>query len=92
VEEAMASHLPVISSDSAGDIRSRLPEGVAGYVVATRDAALLGDRMAGLAKDPKLRAQMGKAAASIVATKSHEAYAEDFERFVERVLSMPRVG
>ncbi len=92
VEEAMASHLPVISSDSAGDIRSRLPEGVAGHVVPTRDAVLLGDRMAGLAKDPQRRAQMAEAAASIAAAKSHEAYAEDFERFVEGVLSMPRVG
>jgi glycosyltransferase involved in cell wall biosynthesis len=92
VEEAMASHLPVISSDWAGDIRSRLPEDVAGHVVPSRDAGLLGDRMAGLAKDPQRRARMGEAAASLVAAKSHEGYAEDFERFVERVLAMPRAG
>jgi glycosyltransferase involved in cell wall biosynthesis len=92
VEEAMASHLPVISSNSAGDIQTRLPEGVAGHVVPTRDAVSLRERMADLAKDPKLRAQMGEAAASIVAAKGHEGYAEDFERFVEGVLHMPRVG
>ena len=92
VEEAMASHLPVISSDSAGDIRCRLLEGVAGHVVPNRDAGLLADRMAALAKDPQRRARMGEAAASLVAAKSHEGYAEDFERFVERVLAMPRAG
>lgn len=92
VEEAMASHLPVISSDSAGDIRSRLPEGVAGHVVPTQDAEALGDRMASLAKEPKRRAKMGEAAAATAAARSHEVYAEDFDRFVEGVLSMPRVG
>lgn len=92
VEEAMASHLPVISSDSAGDIRSRLPDDVAGYVVPTQDAVALGDRMATLANEPQLRAKMGGAAAATAATRSHEVYAEDFERFVEGVLAMPRVG
>jgi glycosyltransferase involved in cell wall biosynthesis len=92
VEEAMASHLPVISSDAAGDVRSRLADGTAGFVVPAADRAALTARMAELAADPGRRASMGEAAAQLAATRNHSGYAEDFERFVEGVLSMPRVG
>ena len=56
VEEAMASGLPVISSEAAGDIKLRAPEGVAGYVVPQSCPEVLADRMlhdrAGFRRNP----------------------------------------
>jgi glycosyltransferase involved in cell wall biosynthesis len=89
VEEAMASHLPVISSRSAGDITLRVPEGEAGFVVPPAAVAPMRDRMLTLAKDEQLRRRMGETAFELARTKGHVRYAEDFERFVDRVLSSP---
>lgn len=90
VEEAMASGLPVISSEAAGDIRLRVPEGVAGFVVPPANPQLLADRMRIIALDPSGTRTMGEAAAVIASARAHDRYADDFERFVERVLTMPR--
>jgi glycosyltransferase involved in cell wall biosynthesis len=90
VEEAMASGLPVISSEAAGDIRLRVPDGVAGFVVPPADSELLADRMRMIALDPSAARQMGEAAAAIASARGHDRYADDFERFVEQVLTMPR--
>jgi glycosyltransferase involved in cell wall biosynthesis len=92
VEEAMASGLPVISSEAAGDIRLRVPEGVAGFVVPPANPELLADRMRMIAMDPGASRRMGAAAAAIASARGHDRYADDFERFVERVLAMPRAG
>ena len=64
VEEAMASHLPVISCSPAGDIQSRVPDGVAGHVVPIQCAVLLGNRMANPAKDHMLRSNSSWSAAA----------------------------
>lgn len=92
VEEAMVSHLPVISTSAAGDIRLRVPEGEAGYVVPPTDAAAMADRMLLLARDAELRRRLADRAAVIAAGKNHDHYARDFERFVDGVLSSPPVG
>jgi len=92
IEEAMVSGLPVIAFDSAGDIRQRVPEGVAGHVVPTADTRLLAERMMALARDPSARAGMGAAAREIASLKTHDRYAEDFERFVEGVMASPGPG
>jgi glycosyltransferase involved in cell wall biosynthesis len=92
VEEAMASGLPVISSEAAGDIRLRVPDGVAGFVVRPADPELLADRMRRIAMDPGATRRMGEAAVEIASARGHDRYADDFERFVERVLMMPRAG
>jgi glycosyltransferase involved in cell wall biosynthesis len=89
VEEAMVSHLPVISTSSAGDIRLRVPDGEAGFVVPPCDSAALAARMAGLARDPALRTRMASAAFERARAQDHDHYARDFERFVDRVLSSP---
>ena len=65
VEEAMAAGLPVISTSAAGDIRARVPEGVAGYVVPPADPDALATRMIELARTPDLRAAMGDAGQQI---------------------------
>ena len=90
VEEAMASGLPVISSEAASDIALRVPEGVAGFVVPPGDPIVLADRMRMIAVDPGSTRRMGEAAAAIAGTRGHDRYADDFERFVERVLTLPR--
>jgi glycosyltransferase involved in cell wall biosynthesis len=92
IEEAMASHLPVITTTAVGDIELRLPDGDAGFIVSPADPAALADRMSRLALDPALRDSMGSRGAELVSARTHEKYAEDFERFVEAVLIAPRRG
>jgi glycosyltransferase involved in cell wall biosynthesis len=90
VEEAMSAGLPVIASASAGDIRLRLPEGEAGWVVPPADPDALRGRMAVLAADRELRVRLGKRARELVRERSHERYAQDFEAFVAATLARPR--
>jgi glycosyltransferase involved in cell wall biosynthesis len=90
IEEAMASHRPVVTTTAAGDVGRRLPDGEAGFIVAPADPAALADRMTILAGDPSLREQMGATGDGLVSGRTHERYAEDFERFVEAVLRAPR--
>jgi glycosyltransferase involved in cell wall biosynthesis len=90
VEEAMAAGLPVISTSAAGDIRRRLPEGIAGHIVPPANADAFADRMLDLARAPRRRAAMAQAGAHIADQYVTEAYAEDFERFVQGTLALPR--
>ena len=60
VDEAMACSLPVISTTTAGEIGSRLADGIDGYLVPPRDSSALFRRMAALAGDPGLRLRMGR--------------------------------
>jgi glycosyltransferase involved in cell wall biosynthesis len=90
IEEAMASRLPVITTTAAGDIERRLPDGRAGFIVAPADPDGLADRMIRLARESALRARMGSLGDDLVSARTHERYAEDFERFVEAVLKAPR--
>ena len=89
VEEAMAAGLPVICSAAAGDIALRLPHGEAGYVVPPGAPAELRERMAALVADAPLRARMGARAHELARERDHARYAEDFEAFVEHVLTAP---
>lgn len=90
VEEAMAAGLAVISTSAAGDIRSRVPAGHAGLVVEPGRPAMLADAMTKLACSPELRAQFARSAAELAEQRSHERYAEDFERFAFAVLATER--
>jgi len=89
VEEAMAAGLPVICTETAGDIRHRLPHGRAGYIVPAADPGALAARMEELALDPAKRACFGDTARRAVAPRTHERWAGDFERFVAAVLAAP---
>jgi len=92
VDEAMACSLPVISTSAAGEIGDRIEHGVNGYIVPPENSAALLDRMERLARDPELRARMGEASARKIGGHTPERWAEDFERAVERILSMPEPG
>lgn len=85
VDEAMACSLPVISTSSAGEIYSRIVEGMNGYVVSPEDSGALADRMLDLALDARLRTGMGAVSAKIVARHTPAQWAEDFERIVQSV-------
>ena len=89
VEEAMAAGLPVIVSDAAGDIRHRVPDGVAGYIFSVGSAVELHESMAKLAIDPVSRKAMADRAVERVRSKSAEGYAADFEAFATQSMRCP---
>lgn len=87
VEEALAASLPVIVSDAAGDIRTRVPESV-GRVFPVGDAAALAQAIEALA-GASLRDQLARQAPGWVAWKNDERYAEDLARFAREVMARP---
>jgi len=89
VEEAMAAGLPVISTENAGDIRTRVLEGETGFVVPAFDVHALSDKMGVLALDEELRREMGIQAIESARRFSVDNYASDFAEFVEGLLSQP---
>src|SRR5262249_1315641 len=58
--EAMASGLPVVSTDHAG-IPEAVVDGTSGYIVSEGDTRAMAERILALAGDPDLRARMGLA-------------------------------
>ncbi|HEY2574705.1 MAG TPA: glycosyltransferase family 4 protein [Streptosporangiaceae bacterium] len=88
VEEALAAGLPVIVSDAAGDIRTRVPASV-GRVVPAGDVTALCRAMQSLA-DPASRAPMAARAPGWVTGKNDERYAEDLARFVQGLTTRSR--
>jgi len=87
VDEAMACGLPVISTSAAGEIRSRVEDGVTGFVVPPRSSAALAERMATLTSDPDLARNMGLRGFKKISTQTPDMWAEHFERAVEGIMS-----
>jgi glycosyltransferase involved in cell wall biosynthesis len=90
VEEAMSAGVPVIASDSAGDIRLRIEDGESGFVVPTGDSSALADRMIQVASDEHLRQRLRAAGLETAAQLRHLVYGEDFVAFAQKILDMPR--
>jgi glycosyltransferase involved in cell wall biosynthesis len=88
VDEAMAAGLPVISTTAAGEIRQRIRNRENGFLVKPGCADELGARMLTLAHDRDLRRRLGMAAASHVAGRTPELWAEAFEQAATKILSM----
>jgi glycosyltransferase involved in cell wall biosynthesis len=86
VDEAMACSLPVISTTSAGEIRSRIEEGVNGILVPAKSTAALADAMRRLATDAALRAAMGRESFRRIEGSTPERWAADFRATVDHVL------
>ena len=61
VLEAMASRLPIMTTDCGG-MNEAVTDGVEGFVVPVRDITAMADRLERLARDPELRNTMGLAA------------------------------
>jgi glycosyltransferase involved in cell wall biosynthesis len=87
VQEAMASSLPVISSENAGDVRERVVEGKTGFVVKAASAEALLGPMRTLAVNPELRSAMGAAGYERIRSRTVEWWAGEFEKMVEAVIS-----
>jgi glycosyltransferase involved in cell wall biosynthesis len=92
VEEAMSCGLPVISTSAAGEIGDRVREGQNGFIVPPADSAALLARMEVLTSDSHLRKRLARTAAETVAGKTSNRWAEEFERVVAEVLSLPPAG
>jgi glycosyltransferase involved in cell wall biosynthesis len=65
VLEAMASGLPVVTTDCGG-MREAVTDGQEGFVVPVRDVAAMSAALAVLARDAGLRQRMGRAARATV--------------------------
>ncbi len=89
VEEAMAAGLPVISTENAGDIRSRIRNGETGFVVPPFDPDALAFAMRTLAGDAALRSTMSRSAMQVAEGYAMDRYADDFDRFISGILAMP---
>ena len=90
VDEAMACALPIISTSAAGEIRERVEDGVNGYIVPPGDSNALSGAMEKLARDKELRKRMGMISAQKIAGNTPERWAEDFEKAIDSILTLPR--
>lgn len=89
VDEAMACGLPVVCTTAAGEIRTRIRDGVDGLLVPPGDAEALASGIRLLLGDPALRRCMGKRARETARKRTAELWATQFEHLVERVLGWP---
>ena len=92
VDEAMAAGLPVLSTTSAGEIRTRVIEGETGWLVPAQDPDELARAMASVAHDPVSAQQMGRTALERMAGLGPGRWADEFEDAVLRILASPRSG
>jgi glycosyltransferase involved in cell wall biosynthesis len=67
LNEAMASGLPVVSSDRSGSIGDIVQHGDNGFVFAAGDVQTLARHLDALAGDPELRARMARRSREIIA-------------------------
>ena len=89
VEEAMAAGLPVIASDAAGDIRTRVQDDVTGYVYPAGSVGELANLMLRVGASDADRKRLSAAAYERVQTLGVDRYAEEFAAFVDGVLHLP---
>jgi len=88
--EAQAMGLPVVCSDADG-LRENVADGETGFVVSRRDAALLAERLATLARDGELRTRLGRGA-RLRATTAFDAaqQLDSFEGLYQELLATPQ--
>ncbi len=87
VDEAMASTLPIISTNAAGEIVDRVEEGVNGYIVPSENAQALAEKMLYLANNQELCKRMGRVSEEKIAGQTPEQWAEDFEEIVRDLIT-----
>ena len=87
VNEAAASELPLVLSDSVGAAHDLLVDGVNGFLVPSSDVAATTAALAKLASDPDLRRQMGRRSRELVGAWSYEPSVEAFVATVREATS-----
>lgn len=92
VNEAMACGTPVIATGQVGAAAGGLiSDGVNGYVVPERNAAVLADRVARVLSDPELATRLGRRARQIVSEFDYERMIDGVEEAVDLAVSRRRV-
>ncbi len=90
VLEAMATGLPVVTTDCGG-MREAVSDGVEGFVVPTRDTKRMADALERLAADVELRTRLGAAArARVLADFTLEKQVRAFRALLEEVRNCGR--
>ena len=87
IDEAMASGLPVISSDAVGELADRIEPGVTGTIVPAGDVRELARAMESYAADPVGVRRLGANARARMKGHTPEAWALAVSRIVEGLLS-----
>lgn len=83
VDEAMASSLPVISTNAAGEISDRIENGVNGYIVSTGNSESLSNGMLKFVDNEKLCRDMGAHSLEKIIRNTPDKWAEDFSNIVK---------
>ena len=85
IDEAMASHLPVIAATSIGEVGVRVIDGKNGYLIAPNNSVALADRMERFVRNPDLITSMGAESWKQISSHTLDQWAGDFERAVEQI-------
>jgi glycosyltransferase involved in cell wall biosynthesis len=90
--EALASGTPVVATH-VGGVPDVVRHGVDGFLVAPGDTEAAADRLAELARDPKLRERFGEAGrVSVCERYSVERLVDDVDRLYRELLAKKRLG
>jgi colanic acid/amylovoran biosynthesis glycosyltransferase len=90
VLEAMACGLPVVTTDCGG-MREVIADGTEGFVVPLRDPHGMANRLATLARNPKLRDEMGKAARQTVKARFNLSnQVQSFRELYHKAVNTPQ--
>ena len=87
--EAMANHLPVVTTAASGSV---VADGEQGLVVASRDGAALAQAILAIVGDRAMRTRMSRCAAATIANFSDERCGARFLAIVDEARRMSREG